>query len=243
MKQLFKEVLINICIATGIFALVTIFLYFCGLVVGADGHLIDRLLPLELIAGIIGSSYVLIVRNPQNFLGFVVGITMSLLLGIQFYLQGMLEQTLLYYIVFIPCQIYTLYKWVQGSKNSGDSRYAIPSFLETKGFLLMLALFAVIMAAVLLFITNEVTLATVMSAAVVASSSLANLLMIRKRTDAWIYWLVFSVTGIIQMICLHNYVTLTLYVLYLFINGNACIAWCRQTPKENYGWLKMFSKR
>ena len=88
MKQLFKETILNLLLATGIFALVVIFLYICGLVVNEDGTLQDSLLPLEMIAGIIGSAYVLIVRNPQNFLGFIVGIIMSILLGIQFYLQG-----------------------------------------------------------------------------------------------------------------------------------------------------------
>ncbi len=238
MKQLFKETILNLLLATGIFALVVIFLYICGLVVNEDGTLQDSLLPLEMIAGIIGSAYVLIVRNPQNFLGFIVGIIMSILLGIQFYLQGMPEQTMLYYAVFIPCQIYTLIRWAKGSKEPKNSKYSKPSFLSVRGFLIGIGAFILIMMAVIFLLQRgEQTLATLMSAAVVASSTQANFLMIRKRTDAWIYWLIFSVTGIIQMICLANYVTLTLYVLYLFINGSACFAWCKQTDADRRGWL------
>ena len=244
MKQLLKEVALNILLATGIFVLVAVFLYFCGLVFNEDGSLQDKLLPLEMVAGIIGSAYVLIVRNPQNFFGFIIGITMSLLLGVQFYLQGLSEQTILYYAVFIPCQIYTMVKWFKGSKQPQNSKYTIPSFLSIRGFIIVILVFIAIMMAVLFFLKNgDFSLAAVMSAAVVASSTQANFLMIRKRTDAWFYWLIFSVTGIIQMICLANYVTLTLYVLYLIINGSACIAWCKQTPKERHGWLKLFEKK
>lgn len=246
MNQLIKEVIINLLKATGIFAVVIAFLYFIGQLVDANGHLFDPYLPLALVAGIVGSSYVLIVRNPQNFLGFVVGIIMSILLGIQFWLTGLEDQTVLYYAIFIPCQVYTMVKWFKGSKYLSSSKYTIPSFLSKRGFSIVLIVFAVIFGLDLFlqkqFMGREINLALVMSAAVVASSTQANILMIRKRTDAWFYWLLFSVTGIIQMICLHNYVTLTLYVLYLFINGSACIAWCKLTPKERYGWLKMFQK-
>ena len=83
--KLLKEVAVNVLIATLIFIGVIVLLHFLGLVVDGDGHLINRWLPLELAAGIIGSAYVLTVKNPNNYFGFALGVIMSLLLAIQFY--------------------------------------------------------------------------------------------------------------------------------------------------------------
>lgn len=241
-KVLLKEVFINLLISIGIFAAVLIFLYFCGLIV-KDGQLINPYLPLELVAGIIGTAYILIVKNPNNYLGFAIGIIMSVLLGVQFYLEGFKDLTILYYCVFIPCQIYTLIKWKKGNNQDIDSEYAIPSFMDVKRFLVVLCILAILMLADLFLLQDEFTTAAVISSAIVGSSTLANFLMIRKRTDAWFYWVIFSLCGVILMILSHNYVTLTLYTIYLFINGNVCIAWCKQTPKDRYGWLKLFTKK
>lgn len=241
-KVLLKEVFINLLISIGIFAAVLIFLYFCGLIV-KDGQLINPYLPLELVAGIIGTAYILIVKNPNNYLGFAIGIIMSVLLGVQFYLEGFKDLTILYYCVFIPCQIYTLIKWKRGNNQDMDSEYAIPSFMDVKRFFVVLCILAILMIADLFLLQDEFTTAAVISSAIVGSSTLANFLMIRKRTDAWFYWVIFSICGVILMILSHNYVTLTLYTIYLFINGNVCIAWCKQTPKDRYGWLKLFTKK
>lgn len=238
-KVLLKEVAKNLLLAIGIFAVVFAFLYFCGLVFQEDGKLINPYLPLELAAGIVGSAYVLIVRNPNNYLGFIIGILMSILLGIQFFLEGFKDQTILYYCIFIPCQVLTLVKWISASKGtSKDSKYAVPSFMGVKGLFIGLGIFTLIILSDLFVIQPEITWITFMSACVVAASAEANFLMIRKHTDAWFYWVAFSIFGIVQMILLHNYVTLTLYVIYIFINGNACIAWCKNTPKERYGWVE-----
>ncbi len=241
--QLLKEAGINVLIATGIFVGVVALLYFLGLVINEEGSLINPYLPLEMAAGIIGSAYVLTVKNPNNYFGFVLGVSMSILLAIQFFVEGFKDQTILYCAVFIPCQLLTLVKWISASKgNSHDSKYAIPSFMGVKGLFIGLFIFIDIIVLDLLVLQDEITLATIMSACVVAASTEANFLMIRKHTDAWFYWIAFSIFGIVQMICIENYVTLTLYILYIIINGTACVAWCKQTPKERYGWVKTFIK-
>lgn len=241
--KLLKEVFINLLIATVIFAGVVILLNYLGLVFDEAGNLQNRWLPLEMAAGIVGSAYVLTVKNPNNYLGFVLGICMSILLAIQFFVEGFKDQTLLYCLVFIPCQVLTLTKWISASNGtSKDSKYAVPSFMGVKGVFIGLLIFTLIIIADLVVIQTEINWATIMSACVVAASAEANFLMIRKHTDAWFYWVAFSIFGIIQMICVSNYVTLTLYVLYIFINGAACISWCKQTPKERYGWVNHFIK-
>lgn len=246
--KLLKEVAANLLIAIAIFVGVVVLLYFLGLVVDGSGQLLNRWLPLELAAGVIGSAYVLTVKNPNNYFGFVLGVIMSILLAIQFYVEStpennMKDQTLLYCAIFIPCQLLTLVKWISASKGtSKDDKHSIPSFMGVKGLFIGIFIFADIIILDMLVLQPCFNLANLMSACVVASSAQANFLMIRKRTDAWFYWLLFSVTGIIQMICIQNYVTLTLYIVYLFINGSACIAWCKQTPPERRGWLTSFWK-
>lgn len=242
--KLLKEAIINLLIATGIFVGVVLLLHCLGLVFDEAGNLQNRYLPLEMVAGIVGSAYVLTVKNSNNYLGFVLGICMSILLAIQFFVEGFKDQTLLYCAIFIPCQILTLVKWISASKGTNkDSKYAVPSFMGVKGLFIGLFIFIDIIILDLLILQDQINLATIMSACVVAASTEANFLMIRKHTDAWFYWVAFSIFGIIQMIAIQNYVTLTLYVLYIFINGAACIAWCKQTPKDRYGWLKHFIKK
>lgn len=242
--KLLKEAFINLLIAACIFVGVVVLLHFLGLVFNDAGNLQNKWLPLEMAAGIVGSAYVLTVKNPNNYLGFVLGICMSILLAIQFFVEGFKDQTLLYCVVFIPCQILTLFKWISASKGtSKDSKYSVPSFMGVKGLFFGLMVFILIFVADMVAIQTEVNLATIMSACVVAASTEANFLMIRKHTDAWFYWVAFSIFGIIQMIAIQNYVTLTLYVLYIFINGAACIAWCKRTPRERYGWVNHFIKK
>ena len=62
-------------------------------------------------ASVIGVAYILTIRDPQNFTGFFAGIVMSALLGVQFFLQGQIDSTFLYFFVFIPFQMMSIYKW------------------------------------------------------------------------------------------------------------------------------------
>ncbi len=248
MKQLLKEVVLNLLLSTAIFAVVVLFLQWRNLVgyqpIESLGTTFSPTFQfvLEIAAGIIGTAYVLIVRNPANYLGFPLGIVMSLMLAFQFFLQGFVDETIIYLVVFVPCQVYTLITWIKGSKRSNSEEPFMPTFLSMKGFLLGIAIFVVLMVADLFLLQNMVmgrpiNFPLVMSAVVVAASALANFLLIKKKTDAWFYWVLFSIAGTVQLASIGAWVTCTLFTLYIFINGSACIAWCKQTAKENRGWL------
>ena len=62
-------------------------------------------------ASIIGVAYILTVRDPHNYTGFFAGILMSILLGIQFVLQGGYDSAFLFFMIFIPFQMMSIYKW------------------------------------------------------------------------------------------------------------------------------------
>lgn len=247
MKQLVKEVLLKLLLSTAIFAVVVLFLYLCGLF---NYKPIEKLgmtfseefqFALQIVSGIIGTAYVLVVKNPSNYLGFPLGIIMSLMLAFQFFIQGFPDETILYVCVFVPCQIYTLITWIKGSKKSEQEPF-MPTFLSMKVFLTGIAIFVVLIFADIFLLQNKVmgndiNFPLVMSAIVVAASTLANFLLIKKKTDAWFYWVLFSVAGAVQLLYIGEWVSATLFVLYIFINGSACVAWCKQTAKENRGWL------
>ena len=80
-------------------------------------------------ASIIGVAYILTVRDPQNYTGFFAGIVMSVLLGVQFILQGGYDSAFLFFCVFIPFQMLSIYKWSRKREDGGAS--FDPKFLET----------------------------------------------------------------------------------------------------------------
>lgn len=238
-KKLIREAAINVAIAIGIFAVVIAFLFLINLE--------DSINPIAIVSGLLGVSYVLTVKNPANYIGFILGVLSSIVLGIQFYMGNMSDWMILYFFVFIPCQIFTFYVWLKGGNE--NQKPFLPSYLSIKNTI-MVAAIVVALVVVDLFVANllkgngfninylcngsgkEITI-SLMGAIGVASSILANLLLIRKKTDAWIYWVIFSIATIILQLLLEDYVSVTLFVVYAIINANALIAWIKVTPKRH----------
>ena len=93
-------------------------------------------------ASIIGVAYILTVRDPQNYTGFYAGIIMSILLGIQFTLQGGYDSAFLFFLVFIPFQMMSIYKWSR-NKDDGGASFE-PKFLDTPRLIMSVAMMAII---------------------------------------------------------------------------------------------------
>ena len=199
-------------------------------------------------ASVIGVAYILTVRDPQNYTGFYPGIVMSVLLGIQFLLQEQYDSTFLFFFVFIPFQMMSIYKWSRGKDDGGASFE--PKFLDTPRLLLSVAM--------LVFITaGDYVLATyafqhngladniavkLLNGLLISSSFLANYWLIYRKTDSWIYWFIYSVSGIGLFIILGNIFSIVLFCFFLVINSMAGLAWIKATKKENFGWVKIFVK-
>lgn len=194
-------------------------------------------------ASIIGVAYILTVRDPQNYTGFYAGMIMSALLGIQFLLQGQYDSSFLYFFVFIPFQMMSIYKWKRSKKEGGASFE--PKFLDTPQFILSIAM--------LVFITlGDYFIATfafrqnglldniavkLLNGMLISSSFLANYWLIYRKTDSWLYWFVYSISGIGLFILLGNIFSIVLFSFFLVINSMAGIAWIKATKPENRGWL------
>lgn len=194
-------------------------------------------------ASVIGVAYILTIRDPQNFTGFYAGIIMSILLGVQFLLQGSYDSTFLYFFVFIPFQMMSIYKW-SSKKDDGGASFE-PKFLDMPRFWLSVALCVaitlgdyVLSTYVLLHdgLLDNITI-KLLNGLLISSSFLANYWLIYRKTDAWIYWVLYSIAGIGLFIILGNAFSIVLFLFFLVINGSAGLAWIKMTKRENYGWL------
>ena len=200
-------------------------------------------------ASIIGVAYILTIRDPQNFTGFFAGIMMSALLGVQFTLQKNYDNTFLYFFVFIPFQMMSIYKWSR-KKDDGGASFE-PKFLDIPRFWLSICIGIAVTAGDYLIQTfilqqNNLTdnVATKLCCGLMISSSfLANYWLIYRKTDSWLYWFIYSVAGIVFFIIIGNMFSLVLFCFFLVINSMAGIAWIRDTKPEYYFWAAPFLRK
>ena len=200
-------------------------------------------------ASIIGVAYILTVRDPQNYTGFFAGILMSILLGIQFVLQGGYDSAFLFFMIFIPFQMMSIYKWSR-KKDEGGASFE-PKFLDTPRLFLSIGIFLIItigdwiMASIAIYhepiMDNLVP--KLLNGVLISSSFLANYWLIYRKTDSWVYWLLYSVAGIGLFILIRNPFSIVLFTFFFVINGTACLAWIKATKKENLNWAKIIVKR
>lgn len=111
----------------------------------------------------------------------------------------------------------------------------VPQYLHGKALIwtLIVALLIVVADYLLstLFIQhdawNEHILLKLCSGVMIASSTLANFWLIYQKIDAWIWWVVYSASGMVLYILINNMFSLLLFCVFLLVNGSAMIAWMR----------------
>lgn len=246
LQSIWKATLINTLISTGMFAVIFALIWVAELLFPGL-HLLkweDAAWCVGIPASIVGVAYILSVKNHANYTGFYAGLLMSLLLGVQFLLQGNYDLTLLQFCIFIPFQISSIVHWKNGSAegDGGDG----PAFLSTRSMLLSLLIFVVVTLLDYLLVTFvlyhdglcDAVPVKLSGALMISSSILANFWLIYKKNDSWIYWFVYSVSGIAFYVVVGNIFSIVLFSFYLVINSMAGIAWIKDTPSENYGWLR-----
>ena len=206
-------------------------------------------------ASVVGTAYVLTIRNPQNYTGFLGGIAMAVLLGTQFALQGNYDLTFLQIGIFIPFMLLSLITWRKKleATDTGDTGVSPaattqpteatdttakpfrPAYLHgwRQGLTLTLAL--LIIVADYAFTTRVLNhdawadqwLLKLAGAVMIASSVMANFWLIYQKMDAWIWWILYSLAGILFYVLLGNIYCIVLFLFYLVINVSAFVAWQR----------------
>ena len=234
-------------------------------------------------ASVVGTAYVLTIRNPQNYTGFIGGIVMAVLLGTQFALQGNYDLTFLQIGIFIPFMLLSLITWrkklaattggagvspaekafkevrspgrtigcpgAQASspaENTAEVTQATettpttaapfrPEYLHGWRQWLTLTLALLIIVADYAFTTRVLNhdawadqwLLKLAGAVMIASCVMANFWLIYQKMDAWIWWMVYSLAGILFYVLLGNIYCIVLFLFYLVINASAFFAWQR----------------
>ena len=190
-------------------------------------------------ASVVGTAYVLTIRNPQNYTGFLGGIAMAVLLGTQFALQGNYDLTFLQIGIFIPFMLLSLITWrkkLEATQPTDTTEKPFrPEYLHgwRQGLTLTLAL--LIIVADYAFTTRVLNhdawadkwLLKLSGAVMIASSVMANFWLIYQKMDAWIWWILYSLAGILFYVLLGNIYCIVLFLFYLVINASAFVAWQR----------------
>jgi len=197
----------------------------------------DKVLILSIIATVSGVAYLLTIRNPQNYLGFYLGIASSVCLGAQFAFLGGYDLTFLYFAVFIPFQYAAIVNWKKKSLQNTDNKPFNPKFLPLKKQLFFFIILLVIIFIDYIFATKiiknqpffEDILIKLAFATMISSSILANYLMIGKWIDTWLYWLLYSVSAIFSAIIIQNHFNLLLFIFFLIINTITFMSWMSQS--------------
>lgn len=190
-------------------------------------------------ASVVGTAYVLTIRNPQNYTGFLGGIAMAVLLGTQFALQGNYDLTFLQIGIFIPFMLLSLITWRKQLNTTQltdtTEKPFRPAYLHgwRQGLTLTLALLIIVAdyAFTTLVLNHDAWadqwLLKLAGAVMIASSVMANFWLIYQKMDAWIWWILYSLAGILFYVLLGNIYCIVLFLFYLVINASAFVAWQR----------------
>ena len=200
-------------------------------------------------ASVLGVAYVLTITNPKNYIGFYVGILMSILLGVKFWLIGQYDLTFLFIALFIPFQLKSLLNWRRNTLHpAGEADELRPKYLSIKAFFIEMSVALAIVVADYFFAkyvmhTTLPAIGIICAGITIASSFFANLLMIYQTNDAWMWWVVYSLSSIALFSIAFDPFMLVLNVAFLIVNGSAHIAWIRMTKPEDFGWAKMIFRK
>lgn len=188
-------------------------------------------------ASVVGVGYVLTIKNPQNYTGFYGGILMSALLATQFFLQGNYDLVVLQLGVFVPFMTKSILAWKHssGQASTDNEESFVPQYLHgwaaAGTYLMALLIIAVDYALCTCLIQQngwgDNVLLKLCSGVMIASSTLANYWLIYRKIDAWIWWVLYGLNGMVFYVLLGNIFSLVLFTVFLLVNGSALVAWVR----------------
>ena len=241
-KTLWQEFARNILISLGIFSALFLILYIVEWAVPTlSGELLQWYDPAFVVgipASVAGTAYVLTIQNPKNYTGFVGAITMAALLAWQFALWANWDLVVLHFALFIPFQTTSLLRWrkqaLESKEQGTRNQDILPSWLNAKGVVFNIVFTIVIVLLDVIFVSwmagNDFAdnlLSKVMGGLMIAASILANFWMIHKKIDTWIWWIVYTLAGMVIYVLTSNIFTFVLFLITLILNIKAAIEWIK----------------
>jgi hypothetical protein len=73
----------------------------------------------------------------------------------------------------------------------------------------------------------ENSMVKLMGGIMIASSILANFILIYQKIDAWIWWVIYAISGMIFYALIGNSFSFVLFTVFLLVNGGTGIAWIK----------------
>ena len=239
-KTLWQEFARNTLISLGIFSALFLILYIieqaipslCGVLL----QWYDPAFVVGIPASVIGVAYVLTIRNPKNYTGFAGGMVMAVLLAAQFFLLRSYDLVILQLAVFFPFLLISFLRWRRQTLSLSAAEHPfypvwLPLGPRLISLLLLVAIIMVDYALATLVIqhnawTDNIIL-KLMGGLMIASSTLANFILIYQKIDAWIWWVVYALAGMIFYALIGNAFSFVLFAVFLLVNGAAGIAWIK----------------
>jgi nicotinamide riboside transporter PnuC len=159
---------------------------------------------------------------------------MALLLSIQFYLQGNMDLVLLQLLVFVPFLLSSLLRWRRLALQSQSAEQPfVPEWLPRQRQCLSWFILLIIVAGDYILATlfihqnawSDNILIKLMGGLMIASSALANFILIYQKIDAWVWWVLYALSGIVLYMLIGNIFSIVLFIVFLIINGSVGISW------------------
>ena len=239
-KTLWQEFARNILISLGIFSALFLILYIVEWAVPTlSGELLqwyDPAFVVSIPASVIGVAYVLTIRNPRNYTGFAGGMVMALLLATQFFLLGSYDLVILQVAIFFPFLLISFLRWRRQTVSlSALHQPFYPEWLPLRQRLITIVLLVAIIATDYALATlviqhnawSDNIILKLIGGLMIASSTLANFILIYQKIDAWIWWVVYALAGMIFYVLIGNAFSFVLFAVFLLVNGGAGIAWIK----------------
>lgn len=192
-------------------------------------------------ASVIGVAYVLTIRNPKNYTGFVGGMVMAVLLATQFFLLGNYDLVILQLAVFFPFMLMSFLRWRRQTLTLSDREQPFhPEWLPTGQMLVSLLLLVAIIVADYALATlviqhndwSDNIILKLIGGLMIASSTLANFILIYQKIDAWLWWTVYALAGMMFYALIGNAFSFVLFTVFLLVNGAAGIAWIKASKAQ-----------
>ena len=239
-KTLWQELGKQILLSIGIFSALFLILYIVEWSVPSLSGVLLQWHELAFVVGIpasvIGVAYVLTIRNPKNYTGFAAGIVMAVLLATQFFLLGIYDLVILQLAVFIPFMLFSFFRWRRQTLGLCAAEQPFyPEWLPIGQRLVSLLLLVVIIMADYALATlviqhnawSDNAVLKIIGGMMIASSTLANFILIFQKIDAWIWWAVYALSGMIFYALIGNAFSFVLFTIFLLVNGGAGLAWIK----------------
>jgi nicotinamide mononucleotide transporter len=180
--------------------------------------------PVEFL-GTATSLWSVWITQRRNVLALPIGIVSVALMGWFFLSIGLVGQTLLHWVYYLPVQFWAWHEWTRGGENDGEL-----TVTRLTGRTRMLGVATLVastwLVGWLLDAGWHSALYVYWDASIVAASVLAMLLLSRKKVESWWLWIgPVNVSAIGLYVVTGAYMFAALYVLFLVMAFVGLVRW------------------